>query len=135
MITPSLGARNLGGMIMKRTGPTDINLRRLIRYLRKKSNEEGVRIWKDIAWRLERPRRQRAEVNISRINRYTTEGDTVIIPGSVLGAGKLDHRVTVAAWKFSEKAREKIVEAGGEAITIEELMERNPKGSGVVIME
>ncbi len=135
MITPSLGARNLGGMIMKRTGPTDINLRRLIRYLRKKSNEEGVRIWKDIAWRLERPRRQRAEVNISRINRYTREGDTVIVPGSVLGAGKLGHRVTVAAWKFSEKAREKIVEAGGEAITIEELMERNPKGSGVVIME
>ncbi len=122
-------------MLMKRTGPTDINLRRLIRYLRKKSNEENVKIWKDIAWRLERPRRQRAEVNISKINRYTKEGDMVVVPGSVLGAGNLDHKVIVAAWKFSEKAKEKIIQAGGEAITIEELVERNPKGSGVIIME
>jgi len=122
-------------MLMKRTGPTDINLRRLIRYLRKKSNEEGAKIWKDIAWRLERPRRQRAEVNVSKINRYTKEGDVVIVPGSVLGAGNLDHKVIVAAWKFSEKAKEKIINAGGEAITIEELIERNPKGSGVIIME
>ncbi len=121
--------------MVKRTGPTDINLRRLIRYLKKRSNEENVRIWKDVAWRLERPRRQRAEVNISRINRHTKEGDTVIVPGSVLGAGKLEHKVVIAAWKFSEGARQKITEAGGEAITIAELLERNPKGSGVIIME
>ncbi|WP_456369023.1 50S ribosomal protein L18e [Thermococcus sp.] len=121
--------------MVKRTGPTDVNLRRLIRALKKKSNEEGVRIWKDIAWRLERPRRQRAEVNVSKINRYTKDGDTVVVPGSVLGAGKLEHRVVVAAWKFSETAKKKILEVGGEAITIEELMERNPKGSGVIIME
>jgi len=120
---------------MKRTGPTDINLRRLIRYLRKKSNEENVKVWKDIAWRLERPRRQKAEVNISRINRHTKEGDIVVVPGSVLGAGNLDHKVIVAAWKFSEKAKEKIIQVGGEAITIEDLIERNPKGSGVIIME
>ncbi|NJF25343.1 50S ribosomal protein L18e [Thermococcus sp. Bubb.Bath] len=121
--------------MVKRTGPTDINLRRLIRYLRKKSNEEEVKVWKDIAWRLEGPRRQRAEVNISKINRYTKDGDTVIVPGSVLGAGKLEHKVVVAAWKVSEAARKKIVEAGGEVLTIEELIERNPKGSGVIIME
>lgn len=120
---------------MKRTGPTDVNLRRLIRYLRKKSKEENVKIWKDIAWRLERPRRQRAEINVSKINRYTKEGDMIIVPGKVLGAGKLGHRVIVAAWQFSETAKEKIINAGGEAITIEELIERNPKGSGVIIME
>jgi large subunit ribosomal protein L18e len=121
--------------MVKRTGPTDINLRRLIRYLKKKSKEEEVAIWSDVAWRLERPRRRRAEVNVSKINRYTTEGDTVIVPGSVLGAGKLEHKVTVAAWKVSEAAKRKIVEAGGEVLTIEELLERNPKGSGVIIME
>lgn len=122
-------------MLMKRTGPTDINLRRLIRYLKKKSNEENVRIWKDIAWRLEKPRRQKAEVNVSKINRYTKEGDTVIVPGKVLGAGRIDHKVIVAAWSFSEEARNKILSAGGEALRIEELIERNPKGSGVIIME
>ncbi len=120
---------------MKRTGPTDVNLRRLIRTLKKKSNEEGVGIWKDIAWRLERPRRQRAEVNISRINRYTKEGDVVVVPGSVLGAGKMTHPVTVAAWRFTATARKKITESGGEAMSIEELIEKYPKGSGIKIME
>ncbi|NPA48317.1 MAG: 50S ribosomal protein L18e [Thermococci archaeon] len=120
---------------MKRTGPTDVNLRRLIRNLKKKSNEEDVKIWKDLAWRLERPRRQRAEVNVSRINRYTKEGEVVVVPGHVLGNGKLTHPVVVAAWRFTEAARRKIEEAGGEAITIEELMERYPKGGGIRIME
>jgi len=120
---------------MKRTGPTDVNLRRLIRNLKKKSNEEGSAIWKDIAWRLERPRRQRAEVNVSRINRYTEEGEIVVVPGNVLGTGKITHPVVVAAWKFTDAARKKIAEAGGEAITIEELMERYPNGKGIRIME
>jgi len=51
------------------------------------------------------------------------------------GAGKLEHKATVAAWKFSETAKRKILDAGGEVLTIEELIERNPKGIGVVIME
>ncbi len=120
---------------MKRTGPTDVNLRRLIRYLRKMSKEGNSEVWRDVAFRLERPRRRRAQVNISRLNRYTEEGDVVVVPGHVLGAGKLKHGITVAAWRFTETARRKIEEAGGEAMSIESLVERYPQGKGVKIME
>ena len=119
---------------MKRTGPTNIHLRRLIHLLRKKARENGAPIWRRIAELLEKPTRQRAEVNISKINRYTSEGDVVIVPGKVLGSGALNHRVTVAAFAFSEKARRKIEEAGGKIIAIPELINENPRGSRVKIM-
>ena len=56
-----------------------------------------------------------------------------MVPGVVLGSGTLTKKVTVAAWRFSSKAREKIESSGGEAISIEELLEKNPKGSNVKI--
>jgi len=110
-------------------------LKELIRFLRRKYGEVGAKIWRDIAERLERPRSRRAEVNVSKINRYTGPGDVVVVPGKVLGAGFIDHPVCVAAFAFSVSARRKIEAAGGECISIRELVERNPKGSGVKIME
>lgn len=116
--------------MVKRTGPTNVYLRKLIRRLKKTK----VPIWMRIAEELEKPRRKRREVNLSKINKYTKEGDIVVVPGKVLGYGFLDHKVIVSAWRFSEKAKEKIIEIGGEAISIEELLERNPKGSNVKII-
>jgi len=110
-------------------------LRELIRFLKRKYGEMGARIWRDVAERLSRPRSRRAEVNVSRINRYTRPGDVVVVPGKVLGAGLIDHPVCVAAFSFSASARRKIEAAGGECISIRELVERNPTGSGVRIME
>lgn len=121
--------------MVHRTGPTDINVRKLIRKLKKQSRIEQVNIWRDISERLLSPRRQRAEVNISRINRYTKDGDTVLVPGKVLGAGKIDHKIYVAALSFSENARKKIEATGGKCLTIEELMQMNPRGSNIIIME
>lgn len=119
---------------MKRTGPTNVYLRRLTHYLRKKARENRAPIWRRVAEILERPTRMRSAVNVSKINYFTKEGDTVVVPGRVLGAGRLNHRVVVAAYAFSKKARGKIEAAGGEALTIPQLIERNPRGSGVRIL-
>lgn len=116
---------------IKKTNPRIISL---IRALRKKSNETGAKIWKDIAERLEAPSKRYAEVNVSKVARYASEGETVLILGKLLGSGEIDFAVTVAALNFSESARKKISGAGGRCLTIEQLMEENPKGSGVRIM-
>lgn len=115
-------------------GATNPQLRKLMFHLRKSWRAYGARIWLDVAKRLARPRRKRVAVNISRINRYTSDGDVVVVPGKVLGAGTLSHPVTVAAFSFSKSAREKIIQAGGKCISIQELVEHNPKGSGVKII-
>lgn len=118
---------------MKRTGPTNLQLKSLITELRKLSAKEKCRIWKRIAEDLEKPTRKRREANIDRLNMHTENGETVIIPGKVLGKGNLDHKLNVAAFRFSEGAREKINKTG-KAITIQELMKSNPKGKGVKIL-
>jgi large subunit ribosomal protein L18e len=41
----------------------------------------------------------------------------------------------VAAFAFSDEARQKIVQAKGKCLTISELVENIPKGSNVRIME
>ncbi len=113
---------------------TNPNLVRLIDELLKASAANKAPIWKDIAERLAKPKRLYAEVNVSKIQRYANEGETVVVPGKVLGGGKISKAVTVAALSFSETAKKKITEAGGRCITIRELMEANPRGSGVRIM-
>ena len=120
--------------VTKRTGPTNIIVRKTIRELKKAANKNKAPIWDYIAELLNRPTRLRYEVNISKINRHTRPGDVVVVPGKVLGAGKLNHPVTVAAIAFSEQALQKIKAAGGRAIHILHLIEENPRGSNVKII-
>ena len=109
-------------------------LKTLIHDLRRQSSEQEVGIWKRIADDLEKPTRQRRVVNVSRINRHTAPDETVIVPGKVLGAGLVNHKLTVAAFSFSTSAKERIEEARGKAITITELLKLNPKGKDVRII-
>ncbi|MCG2863626.1 MAG: 50S ribosomal protein L18e [Vulcanisaeta sp.] len=116
------------------TGPTNEELRMLIRFLRRAANEYKAKIWDYVADLLERPTRQRVEVNIGKINRLVNDGDVVVVPGKVLGSGVLTKKVTIAAWAFSKGALEAIRKAGAEAITIPELVRRNNRGSNVKII-
>jgi large subunit ribosomal protein L18e len=118
---------------MKRTGPTNQNMKKLIADLRSLGTKEKVKLWKRIAKELEKPTRNRREVNIERINRATKKDETIIVPGKVLSKGELEHNVNVAAWKFSEAAKQKISKAG-KAISIQDLIKENPKGKKVRII-
>ncbi len=113
---------------------TDPGLVSLIFDLKTWSRENEAPIWRDIAKRLEKPSRVWAEVNISRISFHVKKGETLIIPGKLLGAGDIDYPVTVAAFKSTNGAREKITSAGGTVLTIPQLVQKNPKGKGVRII-
>lgn len=119
---------------MRKVKKTNPNLISLIELLRTEGYTNEVPLWIALSKRLLKPTRHTAEVNLSRINRYTKEGDTVVIPGKVLGAGSLDHKVTVAAFAFSQSAREHI-NAVGRTLSIEELVQENPQGAGIKLME
>lgn len=119
--------------MVKRTGPMNKYLKELIIKLKKLAKANNAKIWEDVALKLAKPTRKRIEVNISKINRYANENDIIVVPGVVLGAGSLTKKVTVAAWRFTGRAKEKIVATGGKAISIEELTKTNPKGSRVRI--
>lgn len=118
---------------MRRREKTNPRIERLIEDLKRVARERGAPIWKDIAKRLDKPRRNYAAVNLSKINRYSHADDTIVVPGKVLSAGAIEKPITIAALGFSKKAYEK-VSSQGKCMSIEELMETNPKGSGVKII-
>ena len=82
--------------------------------------------WKAVAKGLNRPRRKRFEVNLSRIERFANQGDTIIVPGVVLGEGEIRKHVTVAAVRFSAGARKKIEKAGGNCLSMEQASKMEP---------
>ena len=116
-----------------RTGTTNPLLRGLIQELRKKAQEHGANIWKRIAEDLEKPSRQRRIVNLYKINKFTKENETVVVPGKVLAVGDIDHAVTVAAFNFSGAAQEKINKMG-KAMPIGDLIQEDPKGKRIRIL-
>ena len=59
---------------------------------------------------------------------------SVLKPVKILGDGKLSSKIDITATAFSLSAKTKIEEAGGRVITIRELMNENPEGSGVRIL-
>ncbi len=118
----------------KRTGPANVFLLRLILELKKRSGEQNANIWKRVANDLEKPTRQRRVVNLSSISRHTRENETVVVPGKVLGAGDLQHKLTISAFQFSNGAKEKIEKAGAKVITLIDLSKENPSGKGIRII-
>ena len=115
----------------KKTNPLLLDL---LHELKKQSNENDVAIWKDIALRLEKPSRNWPEVNLDRVSKYILEKETALIPGKVLSNGNLTKKVSIAAWSFSEKSKDKIKKAGGKCMSIEELLKNNPKGKDIRIL-
>jgi large subunit ribosomal protein L18e len=112
---------------------TNPRLADLVAELKSVSRQSGANVWKDVADRLQKPRRTHAEVNLGRIERYAREDETVVVPGKVLGSGVLEKNVTVAAVDFSSTARTKI-EQVGDAVTLERAIEDNPEGSNVRVI-
>ena len=119
---------------MKQTKSTNPEIIQLIRFLKKQSNENEAKIWREVAKHLSKTRQNRAAVNLSRINRHTQRSDIIVVPGKILGAGAIDHAVTVAALNASEKAKQKLAAVKAKYLSIQELVEKTPKGSNVKII-
>jgi large subunit ribosomal protein L18e len=119
---------------VKKAKTTNPERTELIRFLRKQGRENDASIWRDIAERLGSSRRRHVTVNLSRLNRYTKKSEVVAVPGKVLSTGEIDHPLTIAAFDFSQRAKEKVTAAKGKCLSFSELVKKNPKGSNVKIM-
>ena len=117
-----------------RTGPTNINLKNLIGELRKKAYAEDIPLFIRIAEDLDKSTRQRREVNLSKISRHAKKGELIVVPGKVLASGELNQSVTIADWKFSKEALDKISKANAKAITINDLVKNGVKGTQIRII-
>jgi len=88
-------------------------LKSLIVELTERGEREKVPAWVAVARILNRPKRIGTKVNLWKIEKYAEKGQTIVVPGSVLGQGQLTKPVKVIALKFSSSAKKGILAAKG----------------------
>jgi len=92
------------------------------------------RVWRTIAKKLSKRRKDQVVVNLSKINRLGNANETIVVPGKVLASGFLEKKILLAAHSISYSCIEKIKASKSEYISIEELMKRNPEGKKIKII-
>lgn len=91
--------------------------------------------WLEIAAILSGPRKNRNNINLEEINKKGEKGEKIVIPGKVLSQGEFNKKIKVVALGFSEKAKEKILKAGGEVLDMLEEIKKNPDAKGIRILK
>lgn len=102
--------------------------------LKKKTDSELVETIKmakdkgqmELAKLLSVPTRKRIKKNLYEINKEA-KGETVIVPGKVLGKGEVDKKVKIVALSFSSSALKKLKKSKIPTSTIKEELETNKK--------
>jgi large subunit ribosomal protein L18e len=95
-------------------------------------NVKYAKLFKKVQRSLEIPSRERKNgVNLFKLNKYTKEGDVVIVPRKVLSTGSIDHRITIAAPEYSSRAVEALKKKGCKVIDIKDMV--NEKRIGIII--
>lgn len=105
----------------------------LVQELKKTAIEKKAPLWKRIAVELEKPARNKRVVNLYKLEKFCKDGETVIVPGKVLGTGVLSKKITIIAFQYSDEALEKINKVG-KALLIKDYVKQGTLAKGVRII-
>jgi len=64
--------------------------------------------WIEIAHLLSKPTKQRICLNLEKINNFSKEKETIVVPGKVLSPGEINKKIKIVAFGFSNKTKEKL---------------------------
>lgn len=131
-----------GGRVKKnvRDAPRSENvylhlLTKLYRFLARRTNSQFNKV---VLKRLFMSKINRPPMAISRVQRYMAgkDGKIAVVVGTVTDDPRVTElkKLTVCALKFTATARARIVAAGGECITFDQLALRAPTGSNTVLL-
>ncbi len=98
------------------------------------AKKEKAPFWVRVEELLSRPKRKRRGVNLSKIAKFSKEGQTVVAVDKVLGAGAIKHALTLAAPSLSETAAKVLRASGVKVVSIDEAKKANPTGKDLVII-
>ena len=96
-----------------------------------KRDSDGHPLAKKLNRLVSLPKRKRVKVNVHKINKYSKDGESLIVPGKVLSIGKMDHKVNIAAVNYSEKAMKSLTESGSKVLPLREMLKR--KGIRIIV--
>ena len=102
--------------------------------LKEASRKNEAPLWRSIANRLEGSSRNWPSVNVSKLEYNVNKNGKAIVPGKLMGTGIVTKKMTVAAYSFTDSAKEKIQSAGGKCLTYNEMIKATPKGTDVMVI-
>ena len=110
------------------------SLVKTISELKEASRNNEAPLWRSIALRLEGSSKNWPSVNVCRLEYNVGKNGKAIVPGKLMEIGTVTKKMTVAAYSFTESAKDKIHSAGGKCLTYTELIKKAPKGTDVVVI-
>lgn len=107
---------------------------RLAYQLHKAAGAHDAPIWERLSREALKPGSARRTVNVKKLAQLSSDGQTVAVPGKVLGTGLISHPISLFSFSISEVAAQKIKAAGGRVLSGSELVEASPSGKGVLLV-
>merc|ERR1712038_118363 len=107
---------------------------KLYRFLSRRTDSKFNRI---VLKRLFMSRRNRQPLSLSRLSTKQKEGKTSVVIGTVTNDIRLHNvpKMKLAALRVTESARKRILAAGGEIITLDQLAQSAPLGQNTVLLQ
>jgi large subunit ribosomal protein L18e len=115
-------------------GTTSYHTQGLINDFEKLFRKTKKPLFERIIKELKKSSRQKRDINISKLNRYSIEGSNIIVLGKLLSSGEIDHKVNVIAFSYSDSAIDKLKKKGCSVILIDDLAKSGKVPSKVIIL-
>ncbi|PVU87379.1 hypothetical protein BB559_006071 [Furculomyces boomerangus] len=122
----------------KRTEPKSENvylglLVKLYRFLARRTGSEFNRV---VLKRLFMSKIHRPPMSVSKLSNYAKSGKILVTVSTVTDDIRsfTVPKMTIAALRFTKTARARIVEAGGECLTLDQLALRSPNGANTLLL-
>ncbi len=90
--------------------------------------------WLEVASILSGPRREAVDLNLGQIDILAKDGDVIVVPGKVLSQGEVKKKIKIVAYKFSGKAKEKLLKEKIQVSSIMDEIKKNPEAKGVRVL-
>ena len=107
---------------------------RLAHQLHKAAGANKAPIWERLSREALKPGSARRTVNVKKLAQLTSGGQTVAVPGKVLGTGTISHPISLFSFSISEAAARKVAAAGGRLLSGAEAVEASPSGKDVLLI-
>jgi len=119
----------IGKQLQRKTNPELVET-----IISAKKNEN----WLEVARILSTPRRKMMHLNLNELNEKINNSNNpkkVVFPGKILSKGEIDKKCKIIAFKFSEKAKEKLLKNGCTISTIIDEIKLNPSANEITILK
>jgi large subunit ribosomal protein L18e len=124
---------------VRRTGTksNDLYLNMLVKLYKFLARRTDSKFNKILLHRLFMSRSNRAPLSLSRLSSKVQEGKTVVVVGTVTNDNRIQAvpKMKIAALRVTETARKRILEAGGEIITLDQLAQQAPLGQNTQLLQ